>query len=296
MSQPLNIGFIGLGNMGKAMAANLSKAGHRLCVWNRSPGPVEELVALGATAAKSPPDAVNRDIVISMLADDKALRETLLDSGALGGGTGGTIHANMATVSIPFAKELTRAHTERGIEYVSAPVLGRTEVAAAGKLNILAAGPPAALARLQPVFDLIGQKTWLFGKEPFRANVVKISANFMIACTIETIAETVAMAKKHGISANDLLDMLTNTLFAAPVYRTYGTLIAEQKYEPAAFRLALGLKDVQLALSAGEEVSSPMPFASILRDNMIDAIAHGDADKDWVALAKVALRRSGLSG
>jgi 3-hydroxyisobutyrate dehydrogenase-like beta-hydroxyacid dehydrogenase len=254
------------------------------------------MVTLGATAAATPNEAFVQDVVISMLADDKAVREVILDSGAMDSAKPGTIHVNMATISVAFAKELTSHHAERGVEYISAPVLGRTEVAAAGKLNILAAGPGAAVARVQPLFDVIGQRTWPFGHLPYRANVAKIAANFMIACTIETIAESVTMARKHGIAADELLGMLTNTLFSAPVYKTYGALIAQENYEPAAFRLALGLKDVRLALTAGEEVSCPMPFASILRDNMIDGIAHGDGDKDWAAVAKVAQRRSGLSG
>jgi len=166
-------------------------------------------------------------------------------------------------------------------------------VALAGKLNIVAAGDPSARARVQPLFDAMGQKTWPLGDEPERAIAVKLAGNFMLAAAIESMAEAAALANGHGVTTSELLEVLTSTLFAAPAYQNYGALIAARRYEPAAFRLALGLKDVNLALAAGAEGLAPMPFASILRDNLIDAIAHGDADRDWAALAEVALRRAG---
>lgn len=290
----MNIGFIGLGAMGKAMAANLLKEGHHVRVWNRTPGPAEELEQQGAQPVKSPEEAFAGDAVISMLADDDAVRAVFVDQHLIENAPKTTVHVNMATVSVSFSEQLSLLHRDAGVPYVAAPVFGRTEVALAGRLNILAAGDAAAIDLVQPLFDVIGQKTYRLGDEAKRANVVKIAGNFMIAAAIESLAESVAMAEGHGLSAADALDILVNTIFSAPVYKNYGALIAEQRYEPAAFRLSLGLKDVLLALSAGESVHVPMPFASVLRDHHLDAIAHGDGDKDWAALANVTFRRAGL--
>jgi len=291
----VEVGFIGLGNMGKAMAGNLLKAGHRVRVWNRSRGPVDDLVAQGAEPADSPAHAFRGDAVISMLADDAAVRAVMLDGQLLAKAPKSTIHVNMATISVALAKELADIHASHGIRYVAAPVFGRPGVAAAGKLNILAAGEAAAIDRVQPLFDAMGQRTWRLGDEPHRANVVKVAGNFMIACAIETMAEAAALARANGVSAAEFLEVMTGTLFAAPIYKGYSALIVDERFEPAGFRTKLGLKDVRLALAAGEGANVPLPFASVVRDNLIDAIAQGDGDKDWVVLADVALRRAGLS-
>lgn len=230
-----------------------------------------------------------------MLADDSAVRQVYLDSGALDRAPKGLIHVVMATISTALVQELVALHKDRGIGYVAAPVFGRTDVAAAGGLNIAAAGDPAAIARIQPLLDAIGQKTWRLGDDPVRANVVKIAGNFMIAAAIEAMGEAVALGRAHGIAAGDLLEVMTNSLFAAPVYKGYGGIIAEERYDPAAFKLTLGLKDVRLALAAGEAAHVPLPLASLLRDGFLEAIAHGDADRDWAALAKVAARRAGVT-
>jgi 3-hydroxyisobutyrate dehydrogenase-like beta-hydroxyacid dehydrogenase len=289
----MEIGFIGLGAMGKAMAANLIKAGHRVRVWNRSPGPVAALREAGAEAAGTVQDAFRGDLVISMLAEDGALRATLLDTGVITAAPKGLLHINMATISANLASELTNLHRQCGLGYVAAPVFGRPDVAAAGNLNIVAAGPTDLLDRAQPVLDVLGQKTWRVGEEPIRANIVKIAGNFMIGAAIEAMGEATALTRGYGVSAGDFLEIVSNTLFAAPVYKGYGALIAEQRYEPAAFKLTLGLKDIRLALAAGDGANVPLPLASLLRDNMLDAIAVGDGDRDFAALATVAQRRAG---
>ncbi|WP_267117819.1 NAD(P)-dependent oxidoreductase, partial [Xanthomonas sacchari] len=225
--------------------------------------------------------------------DDTAVRETLLDRGALDALTAGSVHVNMATISVTLARELHALHAERGVAYLAMPVLGRVEVAAAGQLNLLAAGDAAALARVQPLLDVIGRKTWYFGAAPEQANAVKLAANLCLASAIGTMAEASALVRGHGVEAADFLDMLTSTVFAAPAYQTYGGMIAEQRYSPAGFKATLGLKDVRLALNAGETRHVPMPLAAVLRDAFIEAIAHGDGDLDWAALAKVAARRAG---
>ncbi len=290
----MDIGFIGLGQMGRAIAANLIRAGHNVRVWNRSREPVGELVAKGAQAADKPADVARADFLVTMLANDAAVRSVILDQGVLEAARPGLIHLNLATVSVALATEFAELHRRRKVSYISAPVFGRPDVAAEGKLNVVVAGEAAAIARAQPVLEAIGQKTWPVGDRPERANAVKVAGNFMIASAIETMGEAVALARAHGVGAGQFLEILTNTLFASPAYKGYGAMIAAGKYQPAGFPMPLALKDIRLALSAAEAHNVPMPFASILRDNLMEAIATGGADNDWSGLAELAARRAGL--
>jgi 3-hydroxyisobutyrate dehydrogenase-like beta-hydroxyacid dehydrogenase len=290
----MNVGFLGLGQMGMAMAANLIRAGHQVCVWNRSPGPAQELAALGAKVAAEPAEAARGEVLMSMLADDEAHRAVLLREGVLDRAARGLIHVNLATVSVALARELARLSQERGITYLAAPVFGRPDVAKAGKLNVVVAGDAAAIERVGPLLSAIGQRTWPLSGPPEQANVVKLAGNFMIASALEMMGEAAALVQAHGVSAGDFLNILSNTLFAAPVYQGYGRLIAEQRYQPAGFRLTLGLKDVRLALEAGETAHVPLPFANVVRDHFLEAIAAGKADLDWSAVAEVPARHAGL--
>jgi 3-hydroxyisobutyrate dehydrogenase-like beta-hydroxyacid dehydrogenase len=274
------------------MAGNLIQAGHRLRVWNRSPSATEELARKGAEVVAGPGEAFG-EVLISMLADDTAVREVVLGSGMLDRAARGGIHVNMATISVALAEELTEEHHRRGLHYIAAPVFGRPEAAAARQLNIVAAGEGAALDRVQPLLDAMGQRTWRLGAEPKEASAAKLAGNFLIAAAIECMGEAVVMAERYGVRPAALLEILGNTLFAAPVYRNYGALIAERRYEPAGFRLELGLKDMRLALAAGESARTPMPVASLLRDHLLEAVAHGDGQRDWSALAEVARRHAG---
>jgi 3-hydroxyisobutyrate dehydrogenase-like beta-hydroxyacid dehydrogenase len=290
----MDVGFLGLGRMGKAIAANLLRAGHKLCVWNRSPGPARDLAALGARIATEPAAAAQGEVLMTMLADDHAYRSVFLQAGVLDRTARGLIHVNLATLSVALAQELARLHRERGLAYVAAPVFGRPEVAAAAKLNIVVAGEAAALSRIEPLLSAIGERTWPIAGAPECANVVKLAGNFMIASALETMGEAAALVKAHGVPAGDFLKVMSSTLFAAPVYQTYGRLIAEQRYEPAAFTLALGFKDVRLALQAGEGANVALPFASVLRDHFLEATAAGMAAHDWAAIAEVSARHAGL--
>lgn len=290
----MQIAFLGLGTMGLPMAANLLKAGYKVRAWNRSPGPVDKLVAQGAQGAATARDAAHgADIVITMLADDPATHATVVDGQVIDAMAAGTIHINMGTISVGLAHELTKLHEVRGVAYIAAPVLGRVNVAEAGQLNILAAGNAQALAKVQPLFDVLGQKTWTFGERPEQANVVKLGVNFMIGAAIGAMGEASALAQGYDVDPAAFLDLVTTTVFAAPVYKIYGSAIAEQRFEPAGFKLALGGKDVRLALEAGERANIPMTLASTLRDAHIEAVAHGDGQKDWAALAMTARRRAG---
>jgi len=290
----MKTGFIGLGAMGQGIAARLLEAGNSLIVWNRSPAAVAALVAKGADAAANAADAAKVDVLHTMLTDDNALRAVLFDGGVLDALPKGAVHVNHATISLALAKEMAAAHRERGVGYVAAPVFGRPDAAAAGKLHVLVAGDAAAVERVKPQLEAIGQSLWPLGEMPERANVVKIAGNFMIASAIETMAEATALTRAHGVGARDFLDILTGTLFAAPVFKTYGALVAERRYEPPGFALKLGYKDAALTLAAADTGKVPMPLASLLRDHFLDALAHGDAELDWSALAEVSARHAHL--
>jgi 3-hydroxyisobutyrate dehydrogenase-like beta-hydroxyacid dehydrogenase len=293
----MRVGFIGLGSMGSAMAARLIDSGHELSVWNRSSGAAEQLAQRGARRLENPVDAFSCDAVFTMLADDDAVRTVLLGNEALKRAPNKKlVHVVMSTISVAFAKELERAHAAAGLAFVAAPVLGRPDVAAAGKLNIIAAGAADAIERVKPLLDVIGQKTWMLGAEPHKANVAKLSMNFLIGAAIEAMAEAMTLAECYEVEPGKLMELITGTLFSAPVYATYGGLILKGEFMPANFKLTLGLKDMRLALAAGEGAGVPLPFASTVRDNLVDAVGHGDADKDWSAVALVARRRAGLDG
>ncbi|MFJ4666581.1 NAD(P)-dependent oxidoreductase [Kitasatospora purpeofusca] len=287
------VGFVGLGAMGRGMAGSLLRAGYTVRVWNRSPEPVAEMVALGAVAAEGLVDVFAADAVVSMLANDDAVERLLLDPVLLADAAA-TLHINMASVSVGLAERAEALHTEHGIGYLAAPVLGRPPVAAAGELNILAAGAPATLVAAEPLLAAMGRRVWHFGERPAQANTAKISTNFLLACAIESMAEACSLAEANGVRPTDLIEMLSGTLFPGPVYSGYGAMVAERRYEPAGFKLPLGLKDVDLALTAGASARVPLPFGSVLRDAFLDALAHGDGEKDWAAVAAVARRRAGL--
>ncbi|MCH4900181.1 NAD-binding protein [Pseudomonas sp. B707] len=290
----MELGFIGLGTMGAPMVLNLLKAGHRVRVWNRSSAPLEALAKAGAEPVETPALAAKAEVLISMLGDDTAIRSVFFDAKAMDGLQAGSVHVNMSTVSVALARELATVHEARGVGYVSAPVLGRVDVAAAGNLNILASGPAEALARVQPLFDVLGRKTWTLGDTAEVACAAKLSANLMIASAIESMAEASTLAGGYGINREAFIEMITSTLFAVPVYQGYGKLMVDEKFEPAGFKLSLGLKDVRLALEAGEAAQVPLPFASVLKDNLLDGMAHGQADQDWASLSKVSDRRAGV--
>jgi 3-hydroxyisobutyrate dehydrogenase-like beta-hydroxyacid dehydrogenase len=291
----MKVGFIGLGNMGMGMAANLLKAGHELTVYNRTSEKAKPLVEQGARLAKTPGEAASGDVVFTMLADDAALERVAFGEGGLIQGLSpGAIHISSSTISVALSEKLTAEHARRGQQFVSAPVFGRAEAAAAAKLFVVAAGPADAVQKCKPLFDAIGQKTFQFGEKPSSANLVKLSGNFLIASTIEILGEVLALVGKGGLDQRGYLDFLTSTLFAAPVYKTYGGLIVDKKYTPAGFVAPLGLKDVRLALAAGEELRVPLPLASLLRDRFLRLLAEGGEELDWSAISRLAMEDAGL--
>jgi len=290
----MQVGFIGLGHMGRGMAANLLAAGHALTVYNRSSDKADPLIGKGARLAKTPGDAARAQVVITMLADDHAVEQVVFDEGGvLDSLAPGAIHVSMSTISVALAERLAGAHRDKGQEFVAAPVFGRPDAAASAKLFIVTAGKPEAVATCQPLFDALAQSTFVVSQEAPKANLVKLSGNFLIASVIDALGEAIALVSKAGIDRAQYVDLLTATLFGAPVYKTYGALIAGERYHPAGFRAELGYKDVQLALNAAKDLQVPMPMASLISDRFLALIAGGGGSLDWSALGLLAKRDAG---
>lgn len=285
------IGFLGLGTMGSAMATNLVEAGRDVVVWNRRPGPADPLRDAGATVAAAAAEACAARVVMSMLANDEVFASVVLSDEALAAVAPGSIHVNHATVSLELADRAAAAFAERGATYVAAPVFGRPPAAAQGALQIVAAGPPGAVAAIAPLLDVIGERTWVVGEAPRQANLVKILGNFMIATTIETFGEALGLGERLGVDAEQLVDILTGTLFGGVVHTDYGGRIARREYEPAGFAMTLGFKDVNLALDAAAIAGIEMPVGEVVRATFTQAIAAGGGHRDWAAAAEVPRAR-----
>ena len=290
------IGFVGLGSMGLPMAANLIESGYKLRLYNRTAQKAQPLTQKGASVANSPAEVVEPGgIVITMLANDQALEEVVLgENGILSKlGTGG-IHLSMSTVSPATAKNLAQQHQQHGSHYLAAPVFGRPDAVVARKLWICLSGNGAAKERVRSVLDKLGQGVFDFGEEAGAANVVKIAGNFLIISAIEAMAEAFTLAQKNGIDRTQIANLFGQTLFACPIYQNYGRMIAQEDYEPAGFKLSLGLKDITLALQTATESQMPLPFASLLHDRLITAVARGKGDIDWTGLALSISEEAGL--
>ncbi len=292
----MDLGLVGLGAMGSAMARVLLGAGHRLVVWNRTRERAAPLAKEGATVAATPAEAARRGVVLSMLADDRAVEEVATrPEGLLAGLPQGGVHVSMSTIGPETAEALARAHEARGRRLVSAPVFGRPEAAAAAKLFVLASGPADAVERVRPALEALGQRLFVLGEAPAAANVVKLAGNFLITAVIEGIAEAMAVVGKAGVDRGRFLEVLVGSLFDAPIYRTYGKLVLEERFSPPGFALPLGLKDNRLLLRTGERLSVPLPLASLVRDRMLATIATGHGGEDWASFARVAREEAGLA-
>ncbi|MGH9438197.1 MAG: NAD(P)-dependent oxidoreductase [Terriglobia bacterium] len=291
----MKVGWIGLGSMGLPMARNAIKAGHALTLYNRTGSRAAQLEEFGARVVKTPAEAASAECVVTMVSDDEAVRGVTFGAGGILASLprGGT-HVCMATISVALAQDLQRAHQAAGQTYVSAPVFGRPDMAAAAKLFIVAAGPREPVQRLDPLFTAIGQRTYSLGENPTAANVVKLSGNFLIASTIECLGEAFALVRKYNVDPQQFSEVITTSLFSAPVYKGYGSLIASEKYEPVGFRMELGLKDMRLVLGAADAAAVPMPTASLVRDSLLSGVARGFGDADWANLARFIAENAGI--
>jgi 3-hydroxyisobutyrate dehydrogenase-like beta-hydroxyacid dehydrogenase len=290
----MKIGFIGLGQMGTALASQLIRAGHHVTVWNRSTKAAEALAAAGAALAKTPAETLQGDVLFSMLASDQAMRDVGLDATLLDKAAKGLIHVNMATISPGFAKALAAAHDSRGLDYVAAPVFARPDAAAKGQAVIIVAGANDAVAKVEPLLAEMGRRLVRVGEAPEMANLFKIAGNFMIMSAVETLGEAFALLKKGGVDAALFLDTMTEGLFAAPVYKNYGKQILDQAYEPAGFYLHLGVKDAGLVKDASENLNVPMPFLDVVRRHYDEAMQKGWGEKDWASIATLIAEKAGV--
>lgn len=292
----MKIGFIGLGQMGSGMAARLQASGQSLTVFNRSPEKMQDLIDLGAKAAQSLGDFADADVIFTMLADDRAVNALVMEEdGLLAQMRPGAVHVSCSTISVALSAQLAEAHTRAGQEYVAAPVFGRPDAAASGKLYLALAGKPATIDRLQPLFDQIGQHSFVVAETPEKANLVKLSGNFLIAAVIESLGEAMALVEKGGVDRHAYLELLTSSLFNVPLYKNYGGLIADRKFTPPGFAAPLGQKDMRLVQAAAEELNVPLPLASLLHDRFIRLAAEGGASRDWSAIGILAAQDAGLS-
>jgi len=285
----MKIGFIGLGHMGSAMAENLVKAGQDVTVFNRTSARSRRLLALGAHEAIHIADACQGEVVITMLSDDTAVADVAFASdGLIANLSKRAIHVSMSSISVELSKRLAKAHAQAGQHYVAAPVLGRPDMAAAAKLFIVAAGDPIAIDACRPLLDAMGQKTGPIGNEAWKANLVKLSGNFLQGAIIEALGEAIALISKAGIDRHAYVDLLTSTVFTAPPYKIFGDLIADDRFEPALFAAPLGYKDIRLWLAAAESQRVPMPIASLLHDRFVRLFAQGGEQLDWAAIGRLA--------
>ncbi|RPJ57234.1 MAG: NAD(P)-dependent oxidoreductase [Acidobacteria bacterium] len=292
-----DVGFVGLGAMGTAISKNLLQAGFRLQVFNRTREKAEQLAREpGVTVGSRPSElAVKGRMIVSMLADDKALEQVVTGPGGLSEGAAGIVHISMSTVSPDTARRMAQIHTNRGDRFVSAPVFGRPEAAAARKLWICESGEPDAKAEVRHILEAMGQGIFDFGEDPGAANVVKLAGNFLIASAIEAMAEAFTLGEKNGLDRGKMAEMFAATLFACPIYLNYGRLVAEQGYDKVGFSLPLGLKDMQLLQATAVTSRVPMPFAAIVRDRLVAAMAKGREGLDWTGFALSVSEDAGLA-
>ena len=280
----MDVGFIGLGAMGSAMAKNLAAAGHTVRAWNRSGDPGIKGVEMAESAA----EAFRAEAIFTMLSDDAAIREVVLDAGVLAKAREGAVHVVTSTISVAFAGELAAAHEKAGVGYVSAPVLGRPDVAAKGELNILAAGEPEAVVKARPLLEVLSKKVWDLGEEPARANAAKIAANMMITMAIEAMAEAAALTEANGLPRADFFELALGALFGGRAYESYSANLAKGAYEPG-FKARLGLKDLRLATEAAQAAGKRLPMLEAVRGQMSAAVDAGQGEKDWSIMAEQVL-------
>ena len=281
--------------MGAPMVTNLLAAGHSVTVFNRSGEKAAGLETQGARIAATPAEAcAGAEVVFTMVTDDAATEAMVFGPGGVADALEpNAIHVAHSTISLNLARRLAAEYQQRGRRYVSAPVFGRPDAAAAAKLIIVAAGETADVQRCEPLFAAMGRRTFIAGTDPWMANLIKLCGNFTLMSVIEMFGEASAVLRKSGVEPAAFLDVM-NELYGSPVVRTYGQLVVDQKYEPAGVALPIGLKDIRLLLQAADDAEAPMPLAGLIRDGYLSALAHGQRDMDWASLAKIAARNAGL--
>jgi 3-hydroxyisobutyrate dehydrogenase-like beta-hydroxyacid dehydrogenase len=292
----MRVGFIGIGRMGRAIAGRILTGDHDLVVHNRTPGRTDELEQAGARVATSIAQACeDREVVVTMVADDAALEEVALRAGGIRDSLPeGAIHMTMGTHGVGTFQGLTAAHAAAGQTFLAAHAVGRPDVAAEGQIGIIVGGPPGAVERLAPLFEVIGRRTFDAGHDPASAAAVKLANNFVLGCAIEVMGEAFSLVRKYGVDPQVLYELMTEGLFAAPAYKVYGKIMVDESYDKVGFSADLGLKDANLVLAAAGLTGLPLPSANVLRDRLLGAVAHGEGPLDWAVVARVQARAGGL--
>ena len=287
------VGVVGLGHMGHAFAVNLVQDGYQVLACDRD---AERARALsGARAAAELADLASCDVVLTSLPDDDALAAVALGAGGLVAALApGAVHISMSTVSPGISRRVAEAHARRKQDYVAAPVLGNPDFARERKLFVLAAGSRAALEKVRPLLQRLGQHLFVIGEDPGLANLMKLGANTLIATTLECMGEVLALLQKGGIGGRLAFDVLTNSLFDSRVHKSYGGKIVEGRFSPAGMAVPLATKDLRLALAEAEHTAVPMPAASLVHDRLVAMAARGWSDLDWSALGLLAEVEAGL--
>jgi len=277
------VGFLGLGAMGSAVAGRLIAQGHEVTAWNRTRGTAE---LIGAAAAPDPGAALAAPVSFSMLADDSATEAVLTHEALVGGPD--RVHVCLASISPEASGRLRERCEHAGVAYLAAPVLGRPDVAAAGQLNVLVGGPAADLARVGDLLAAFGKRTWHVSTDPQVANVIKVAVNYTIIHSLQALAESTALVEAYDVPALDFAELLGETLFGGIVHRTYGDLIARRAYRPAGFTVPLGAKDLRLAQETAAARGVWLPSARVLDEIFTVALARPGAQQDdWAAIAEV---------
>ncbi len=291
----IEVGFVGLGNMGLPMARNLLRAGHQVRVWNRTPAPVEPLAQEGAERAASPAEAA-RVGILTMLADDAATLAVVEGpNGILAGLPAGGIHVAASTLGAPFSRRLTELHRERGQQYVAAPVFGRPAVAEQGGLRVIVAGPGEAVERLRPLFDALAHQVFVLGEAPHLAHAAKLAGNFVMTSIMEALCESLVLVQKTGIEREHFAEVL-NAIFRSPLVESYCRLLLERRFDQPSFRFRLGLKDIRLVLEVADETTTPLPLADLIRQHALEGLARGMDELDFTALLRIVEAHAGLDG
>jgi 3-hydroxyisobutyrate dehydrogenase-like beta-hydroxyacid dehydrogenase len=294
-NESMKVGFIGLGHMGAAMAANLLKAGHEVTVYNRTRAKAESLIKQGGKAAANICEACQGDAVMTMLANDEAVESVVLGrNGVVASLATGALHISSSTISVDLSERLAEEHSKASQRFVAAPVFGRPDAALAARLFVIAAGEAVALEVAMPLLKAVGQKCFVVSETPKAANLVKLSGNFLSASVMESLGEALALISKGGVDQRKYLEILTSTLFGAPVYKTYGNMIIDGNFKPAGFAAPLGQKDIRLLLAAADNLGVPMPLANLLHDRFLTLLAHGGEQLDWSAIGALPAVEAGV--
>lgn len=288
------LAFLGLGAMGSAMTARLLDEGYSVAVWNRSPGPAELLAERpGVDRLDTVAQAfTDRAIVHSMLTDDQVVLNVFTDE-LLAAVPEGRVHINHSTISPGAALELAERHARHGVGYVTAPVLGRSTVAATGALLVVASGDAATMETALPSLQSLGSRVWNLGIDPRLGAVVKIAVNYSILHALQSITESVVLVESAGIDPDTFVEILTHTAFSGSAHKGYGPIIAQKLYLPVGFAMSLGLKDLTLAENAAADLGVTLPIAPVLHELFIAALADRElAELDWSAVAEITRRHA----